>query len=164
MAAEGDLVAPRLERGCRCFVTRRGTDVAGYGWLSAGPEWIGEVGLEIRPGPREAYVWNSVTLPAHRLRGHFRALLLHLVATACREGVSRLWIGSVDGGAEAALAGAGFRPVLRIRVRRLPGLRWLTVRAAAGADPALVAAALVALGGGRGRLRSGPRRARIRRH
>jgi GNAT superfamily N-acetyltransferase len=164
MADEGDLVAPRLQRGCRCFVARWGGEVAGYGWLSTGAEWIGEVGLEIRPGPGETYVWNCVTLPAHRLRGCFRTLLLHLTATARREGLSRLWIGSVDGGAEAALVGAGFRPVLRILVVDLPGIRWLAVRGVAGAGPALVAAAHESLGAGRGRLRSGLRRPRRRRH
>jgi hypothetical protein len=164
MAEEGDLVGPRLARGCRCFAARRGPEVLAYGWLSSGPEWIGEVELEVRPGPGEAYVWNCVTLPGHRRRGHFRGLLLHVVATACRERLVRLWIGSLEGGAEAALAGAGFEPVLRIAVRRLPGLRWLTVRPAPGADPALVAAAMLALGEGRRRPRGGPRRPRRRRH
>ncbi|MDQ6741776.1 MAG: GNAT family N-acetyltransferase, partial [Candidatus Dormibacteraeota bacterium] len=71
MGAEGDLVLARLARGCRCLAVRSGGEVAGYGWLSTGPEWIGELGLEIRPAPGEIYVWNCVTLPAHRRRGLF---------------------------------------------------------------------------------------------
>jgi hypothetical protein len=163
MGDEGALVAPRLERGCRCFVRPRPEAVAAYAWLSTGAEWIGELGLELRLRPGEAYVWNCVTLPAHRRRGHFRALLLHVTAEMRRESLARLWIGSAGGGGEAALAGAGFSPVLRIRGLDLPGLRWLCVRGAAGADPALVTAARESLGG-RGRLRSGLRRSRRRRH
>src|SRR5205807_2129689 len=95
-AAMGDqrhLAGLRLARGCRCFGAWLGEEMAGYGWLSAGPEWIGELGLEIRPPPGEAYVWNCVTLPAHRRRGLFRALLLGVAAIAGREGIARLWLG-----------------------------------------------------------------------
>ena len=164
MGAEGGLVRPRLERGCRSFIGLLGEQVAAYGWVSSGAEWIGELGLEIRPPAGEAYVWNCVTLPAHRLRGCFRALLLHVVGVARDEGVPRLWIGSIDGGAEPALVGAGFQPVLRFRVASLLGLRWLSVRAAGGAGPATEAEALRPLGTARGPLRSGVRGTRRRRH
>src|SRR4029077_20283925 len=43
MGAEGDLVAARLSRGCRCFGAWAGDELLGYAWLSTGPEWIGEV-------------------------------------------------------------------------------------------------------------------------
>jgi GNAT superfamily N-acetyltransferase len=164
MGDEGDLAGLRLERGCRCFAGLAEGQVVAYGWVSTGAEWIGELGLEIRPPPREAYVWNCVTLPAHRLRGYFQALLRHVTRTAREEGVRRVWIGSVDGGAERALVGAGFRPVLRFGVCSLLGLRWLSVRGADGADPRTVAEALASLGTGRGPLRPGPRRATRRRH
>ena len=164
MGDEGDLVELRLERGCRCFASLAEGEVVAYGWVSTGTEWIGELGLEIRPPADEAYVWNCVTLPAHRLRGYFAALLRHVTRTAREEGVRRLWIGSVDGGAERALVGAGFRPVLRFGVSSLLGLRWLSVRGADGADPRTVAEALASLGTGRGPLRPGLRRATRRRH
>jgi len=164
MGPEGGLVRPRLERGCRCFVGLLGDQVVAYGWVSTGAEWIGELGLEIRPPAGEAYVWNCVTLPAHRFRGYFRALLQQVVRTARADGVPRVWIGSIDGGAEPAVVGAGFQPVLRFRVAGLLGLRWLSVRAAEAADPATVAEALRSLGTGRGPLRSRVRLARRRRH
>src|SRR5439155_25963660 len=93
MGGEGDLVSPRLERGGRCFTGLMAGEVVAYGWVTVGAEWIGELGLEIRPPVGEAYIWNCVTLPAHRLRGYFGALLLHLVETAHREGIPRPWIG-----------------------------------------------------------------------
>jgi GNAT superfamily N-acetyltransferase len=157
MGAEAPLVGLRLARGCRCFAARKGGATAGYGWLSSGPEWIGELGLEIRPPAGEAYVWNCVTLPQHRRQGIFRSLLIHVAARARAEGISRLWIGSVDPVGEPALLQAGFVPVLSLRVLTLGGWRWLGVRAAPASAPELVSAAHAALGTGRP-LRSGVRR------
>ena len=166
MGQEGDLVAERLARGCRCFGAWLGPDVVAYGWLSASAEWIGEVELEIEPGRGEAYLWNCVTLPAHRKKGMFRALLFSIAMQAKKEGLVRLWIGSIGAVGERAIAEAGFLQVLRIDVVSLPWLRRLTVRAADGADPDSVAAARRALAN-RGRplrLSSSVRRARSRRH
>ena len=117
MGAEGDLVALRLRRGCRCFAVWEGRAVLGYGWLSAGPEWIGEVGLELTPGPGEAYIWNCVTLPQHRLHGVFRSLVAGICEQARSEGLRRVWIASLQGTAEAALRPPGFEPALRVQRR-----------------------------------------------
>jgi hypothetical protein len=138
--------------------------VVAYGWVSTGPEWIGELGLEIRPAAGEAYVWNCVTVPSHRYRGCFRALLVHLTRTAREEGVPRLWIGSLEGGADRAIAGTGFQPVLRFRVIDLLGLSWLSVTGVDSAGPQAVAEALRSLGTGPSPLRQGLRRAGRRRH
>jgi GNAT superfamily N-acetyltransferase len=164
MGEEGDLVQARFARGCRCLAVRAGGGVAAYGWVSTGPEWIGELGIEIRPGPDEAYVWNCVTLPPHRRRGLFRALLHTAVDGAGSQGLARLWIGTVDGVGVSAVAHAGFQPLLSIGVLELPGTGWLSVRGAPGAPAATVAAALQALAGGGERLRSGPRPRGRRRH
>jgi GNAT superfamily N-acetyltransferase len=145
MAEEGDMVPVRLGRGCRCFVALRDEEVVGYGWLSTGPEWIGELGLEIRPTAGEAYVWNCVTLMPHRRQGIFRTLLVFITAQARKEGLVRLWIGSVEDVGEQAVAGAGFVPVLNFAIVPLRWLRWLTVRPLEGAAPELVAAAMRAL-------------------
>jgi GNAT superfamily N-acetyltransferase len=164
MGAEGDLVDLRLDRGSRAFVASTASEVVAFGWLSTGTEWIGELGLEIRPPPGEAYVWNCVTLPAHRYRGYFGALLGHVVAVARNEGLRRLWIGAVDGGAESAVTGTGFAPVLYFRAFTLGGVRWMTVRSPEGVDPTLLSTAMSALGGGRRPLRSSFRRVQQRRH
>jgi len=170
MGAEGDLASERLARGCRCFCAWLGPQVAAYGWLSAGPEWIGELGLEIGPAQGEAYVWNCVTLPARRGQGIFQALLLCIAAQVKREGLVRLWIGSVDGVGERPISRAGFVPVLRLRTvslaRRLGGLRWLQVSAVQGVEAGLIAGALGVLGqpGRPLRLGASLRLAEIRRH
>ena len=143
MGAEGDLVAHRLARGCRCFVVWIDGAIAGYGWLSAGPEWIGELQLEIAPRPGEGYIWNCVTVAAHRRKGVFRSLLLGISDQARQEGFKRLWIGTVALPAEKALEPSGFRPALRFQYLRLLGLLFVQVTPAG--DGRLVADGAAAL-------------------
>jgi len=113
----------------------------GYGWLSAKPEWIGEVGLEITPAPGEAYIWNCVTLAPHRRKGVFRSVVTALVVQAGSEGMRKLWIASVGELARNSLEQAGFVRVMRFDTGTRLGIRWLRVRAAEGADATLLAAA-----------------------
>ena len=127
MGPERDLVRPRFARGVQCFGVRIGGGLAGYGWLSAGPEWIGEVQLEIRPRPGEAYVWNCVTLAEHRRKGIFRSLLLGISRHARLQGLNRLWIGSVAVPAQRALTPSGFKPVLRFTSQNIAGLHVMRV-------------------------------------
>jgi GNAT superfamily N-acetyltransferase len=141
MGADGDLVATRLARGCRCFGVWRDGELAGYGWLSTDSEWIGELELEIKPGAGEAYIWNCFTLAQHRRRGVLRALLAGIRAQAQSEGMKRVWIGSVAIPAERAFGPSGFNPALAMTSNTIAWLNWLRVRPADGADPALVAAA-----------------------
>lgn len=141
MGVEGDLVEARLARGCRCFAAWLDGELAGYGWLSTKPEWIGELELEITPGEGEGYIWNCFTLEHQRRRGTLRAVLAGITARATEEGLRRLWIGSVAVPAEKAFGQAGFSPALAFASEVVMGYRWLQVRPALGADPALVAAA-----------------------
>src|SRR5438309_6401657 len=113
MGEEGDLAAIRFARGCRCYVVWIEGAVAGYGWLSTGPEWIGELQLEIKPREREGYIWNCVTLAEHRRRGVFRSLVAGISEHARNGGLKRLWIGSVAIPAERAVELSGFRPALQ---------------------------------------------------
>jgi GNAT superfamily N-acetyltransferase len=128
MDPDGDLVAARLARDCLCFGAFAKGALVGYGWLSRGPEWIGELQLEIKPREREAYIWNCVTLPEHRRRGVFRSLVAGISGAARRLGAQRVWIGSVDIPAERALAPLGFRPALRFDVFTLAGAHVMRVR------------------------------------
>ena len=166
MGPEGDLVATRLSRGCRCFGAWAGGDLLGYGWLTSGPEWIGEIDLEIRPGAGEAYIWNCVTLPPHRRQGVFGAMVAGLAARARSEGLSRLWIGSIAIPAEKVIPRAGFTPVLHFSSEVLSGIRWLKVRSDEGVEPGLLAAGreVFAVGGRPLRLDAWMVRAQPRRH
>jgi hypothetical protein len=127
MEPDGDLVPSRLARDCLCFAAYENGGLRGYGWLSRGPEWIGELQLEIRPREREAYIWNCVTLAEHRRRGVFTSLVAGMSVAVRRLGARRVWIGSVDIPAEKALAPLGFRPALQFDVHTPPGLHVMRV-------------------------------------
>jgi GNAT superfamily N-acetyltransferase len=143
MGPDGDLVAPRLNRGCRCFAVWIDGAVAGYGWLSTGREWIGELQLEITPNANEGYIWDCATVVEHRRKGIFRSLLVGISRAAHREGMKRLWIGTIAVPAEKVLAQSGFRPALHFASARLGG--WHLMRVGAASDANLVAAAHAAL-------------------
>jgi GNAT superfamily N-acetyltransferase len=140
MGAEGNRVASRMQRGCRCFGAWIGTDLVGFGWVSTAAEWIGELHLEIRPARGEAYIWNCVTLPGHRRKGVFSAVLRAITAQLKVDGLGRAWIGSLSDPAESAFPKAGFVPVLRFDVTSPAGLRWLRILPAYKVDPLLSAA------------------------
>jgi hypothetical protein len=138
MGADGNLAAARLDRGCRAFTAWRDDTLLAFGWVSTGAEWIGELGLEIRPAPGEAYIWNCVTLEPHRRQGHFQALVRCIAAQAHVEGLARIWIGSIDAVGTNALRAAGATPVLRFTVRKLPWFLRLAVWSDEEAEPELV--------------------------
>ena len=158
MAADGDLVAARLTRGCLCFAVWIDDDLGGYGWLSRGAEWIGELQLEIKPREREAYIWNCVTIPEHRRRGVFRSLVIGMTSAAMRLGARRVWIGSVDVPAERALAPIGFRPALHFDVATLAGLHLMRVSRSRDATLAAHGSEVVGVGPGLVLRASRPRR------
>jgi len=137
MGPERRLVAQRFARRCRCFAVVLDGSVAGYGWLSSGPEWIGELQLRITPAPGEGYVWNCVTLAEHRQKGIFRSLLAGISELARNRGLRRLWIGSVAIPAEKAVGPSGFRPATRFTSLDVAGIHLMRVSVmedALGAD------------------------------
>ena len=141
MGAEAGLVPGRLARGSRCFGVWIGHELVGCGWLSAKPEWIGEVELEIAPAAGEAYIWNCVTLAPHRRKGVFHSLVGSVVATAREEGLAKMWIASETDLAESAVEQAGFVRVVRMDGGSRFGMRWLRVAVVEGVDHGLLTAA-----------------------
>lgn len=152
MGSEAELVRPRLARGCRCFAVILDGTIAGYGWLSTGPEWIGELQREIRPRKAEAYIWNCVTLPEHRRKGIFRSLVVGIAEAARQTGVRRVWIGSVAIPAENALPPLGFRAMARFRTVQFLGLVVLTGPKIIDSDARRVVSSRSGIGAELGRL------------
>jgi hypothetical protein len=89
-----------------------------------------------------------------------------IAAQARTEGLTRLWIGSIDIPASKAVAQAGFVPAIRFSSEWLSGIRWLRVTPADGVDPRLLLAArgVLGLAGRPLRLGSSMKRAEPRRH
>jgi GNAT superfamily N-acetyltransferase len=146
MGIERDLIALRHARGCRCFGAWIEDSLAGYGWLSTKPEWIGEVQLEIKPRAGEGYIWNCVTVPEHRRKGTFRAILTGIVKVAREEGMKRLWLGTIAIPAEKAVGPSGFKPAIHSDVFSFAGFHWISARAAPDASPSLISDACEVLG------------------
>jgi GNAT superfamily N-acetyltransferase len=146
MGSEASLVRPRFARGVRSFAATVDGAIAGYGWLSSQPEWIGELQLEIRPGRGEAYLWNCATIPAQQRRGVFTALLAGISNLVQSEGIRRLWIGSVAIPAEKAVGPSGFRRALTFSTWTLGPAHVLMSRPAADADPKIIREARIVLG------------------
>jgi GNAT superfamily N-acetyltransferase len=134
MGTDGDLVAARFARGSRCFAVWIDGGVGGYGWLSTTPEWIGELQLEIRPRPSEGYIWNCATVDEHRRKGIFRSLLVGISESARKQGLKRLWIGSMAIPAEKAVGPSGFKPALYFTALTFGGMHLLRVSAAADTE------------------------------
>ena len=166
MQVDLDLVERRFARGCRCFFGRHGDEVVSFGWLATGKEWIGELELEIRPGPNEGYIWNCTTDPRHRRKGFFRSLVTGISVQAHRDGLNRLWIGTLDIPADKGVADIGFVPAMRFTSVWMYGVRWLRARPADTVDPALLMSAreVLAIAGVPLRLGSSMKRAEHRVH
>ncbi len=141
MGLERELIALRLARGCRCFAAWNEGSIAGYGWLSTKPEWVGEIQLEIKPRAGEGYIWNCVTVPAHRRKRTFRSILTGIAAVARGEGMTRLWLGTIAIPAEKAVGPSGFKPALHFDALTSAGLHWMRVTSAPNASPTLISEA-----------------------
>lgn len=113
-------VLKRMAGGRRAFTGRVDGSIACYGWVSAGSECIGELERAIRLPPREAYVWDCLTLPAYRRLGLYTSLLTQIARTMQAEGFGRLWIGSSlrNRPSIRGFESAGFRPVLQVAYGR----------------------------------------------
>jgi ribosomal protein S18 acetylase RimI-like enzyme len=140
-------VAARLGSGRRCFALRADGAVGAYGWMTPGPEWIGELDRRVGLARDEAYLWDCATLPAHRRRGLYKALLAEMLLVLSLEGCRRAWIGAALSNRPSvrAFSALGFRPVVMVDYRRVGPASCFLATAFAGADPASVAYARTAL-------------------
>jgi ribosomal protein S18 acetylase RimI-like enzyme len=131
----------RMERGARGFAGRVDGMIACYGWVSPGTESIGELEREIRLPPAEAYIWDCFTLPGHRGRGLYKALLAHMVEVLRTEGYGRVWIGAslANRPSVRGFEAAGFAPVLRVFYVRAGTRSCLATRRLGRPDPEVFA-------------------------
>ena len=72
-----DPIAPaailnRFGIGRRCFAGWVDGSITTYGWITEGPEWVGEFERELNIVEHEAYIRNCATLPQHRKRRLFK--------------------------------------------------------------------------------------------
>jgi GNAT superfamily N-acetyltransferase len=115
------MVQERLAGNRRCFVLKHDEQIVTYGWVTHGPEGVGELERRFNLLPTEAYIWDCVTLPQWRGQRLYSALLSELIYRLHDEGAPRIWIGASREN-EPSVRGfvnAGFKPVLDLVYRRL---------------------------------------------
>jgi GNAT superfamily N-acetyltransferase len=95
----------RFEAGHRAYVAFRDGAPAAWGWVATRAADIGELGSSFAIPAGERYLWNFVTLPAHRGLGVYPRLLEAIVRAESRE-AERFWIAYAP---ENHASGAGIR-------------------------------------------------------
>ena len=132
----------RLQGKRRCFILKVNDQLATYGWVTCGVEFVGELERNFHLHDNEAYVWDCGTVPAWRGQRCYSALLSQIIYRLHREGVPRIWIGasrhndpSIQG-----IANAGFQRVIDLTYRRFYYLTLLWFQEAPTAPPPLVSA------------------------
>ena len=81
----------RFDAGHRAYVAWRNEEPAAWGWVATTTAHIGELGASFPIPAGERYLWNFVTLPAHRGLGIYPRLLQAIVRAESRE-AERFWI------------------------------------------------------------------------
>jgi hypothetical protein len=107
-ALQGRAVAEmsrRLADGHRAYVAWRDGEPAAWGWAATRTATIGELGSTFVVPPGERYLWNFVTLAAHRGLGVYPRLIEAIVRAESRE-ARRFWIAHAP---ENHASGAGIR-------------------------------------------------------
>ena len=95
----------RLDAGHRAYVARRDGEPAAWGWVATRTATIGELGSAFAIPAGERYLWNFVTLAAHRGLGIYPRLLDAIVRAESRD-AERFWIAYAP---ENHASGAGIR-------------------------------------------------------
>ncbi len=105
----------RLADGHRAYVARLDGEPAAWGWVATRSAEIGELGSTFALPAGERYLWNFVTLPAHRGLGIYPRLLQAIVRAESRE-AERFWIAWAP---ENHASGAGIRKAGFVAVAEL---------------------------------------------
>lgn len=98
-------IARRFAAGHRAYVAWRDSAPAAWGWVATRSAEIGELGSSFEIPVAERYLWNFVTLVAHRGLGIYPRLLEAIVRAESRE-ADRFWIAYAP---ENHASGAGIR-------------------------------------------------------
>lgn len=139
--------AMRLSGSHRCYLSRLGDNVAGYGWSATTSAAIGELDIALALPTGNHYLWGFETRPEWRGRGIYTHLLQAILPRESRE-AARIWIGHEPGNLVSA------RGILRAGFQRV-GELWvladgaMELRAEAEAERAEAGAAILGIRLGR---------------
>ena len=108
-------------------------------------EGTGINSIYVKKSRRAVYGGPGASFEKYRRQGRFREIVLAIASSARKEGITRLWIGTIGDLGVRTLPEIGFTPVLCFAVQNLPWIRYLRVWPAEEADARLVEAARSAL-------------------
>jgi GNAT superfamily N-acetyltransferase len=136
-------IRQRLHAGRRCFYLKAGGQIATYGWVTHGAEYVGELARHFHLRDDEAYVWDCGTVPAWRGHRCYSALLSQILHRLHGEGTPRIWIGAARQNQPSirGIANAGFTLVVEITYRRFYRLTWIWFHQPSSPHRSLVSAA-----------------------
>jgi ribosomal protein S18 acetylase RimI-like enzyme len=100
-----DEVCRRFAEGRRAYVASLDARPVAWGWVATRTAAIGELGSAFRIPDGERYLWNFVTLAAHRGQGIYPRLVDTIVRAESQE-AERFWIARAP---ENHASGAGIR-------------------------------------------------------
>lgn len=105
----------RFADGHRAYVSSRDGIDAAWGWVATRTAIIGELATTLSLPPGARYLWNFVTLPAHRGHGVYPQLLRAILRREARE-ASTFWIAYApeNHASAAGIRKAGFRAVAEL--------------------------------------------------
>lgn len=106
-------VFKRFDAGKQCYIGNVENILATYGWVTFDKELIGELGLNIRLLPGEAYIWNCATLEDYRGLRLYPSLLWYIVGELRSQSVRRIWIGADADNlpSQVGMRLCGFQPI-----------------------------------------------------
>jgi hypothetical protein len=127
----------RAARGDLCTIVLSEGRLVHLRWLTTTAGFIPELGATLRPGPREAYVYASLTPPATRGQGVQLAVSALMVKWALAEGYERhlFYVRGDNPSALAIVGKVGARRTKTVRCLRLARGRGLWVTGLGGDRP-----------------------------
>jgi hypothetical protein len=134
------LIETRLAGQRRCFCFKRDGRIISYGWVTHGPEQVGEMERTFNLHPNEAYLWHCGTVPEWRQKGLYSALLNNIIYRLTAEGAPAVWIGAsrLNQPSIQGIANAGFKRVLDATYRRIFNLTFMWFKETTSNHPALI--------------------------
>ena len=112
----------RLTDTTWCYLVRARGSIVHATWCTTSAAWTRELRAHLAPPPRDAYVYESLTLPAVRGQGVYPFALSAIAADLGRSGIGQVWV-AVEASNRPSLRAvekAGFEPHSEIGFRR----RW----------------------------------------
>ena len=144
-------VLKRFDESKRCYIGSVDGVLTTYGWVTFDKELIGELRLNIRLLPGEAYIWDCATLPEYRGLRLYPSLLWHIISELRAQGLKRIWVGADADNlpSQVGIRLCGFHPIADFVFDYALAFRSFWIRGHIGASEQLVEDARRALLGTR---------------